>query len=264
MATAILLGIPARYVKTAKALIEKRPGVFGQWRIAFVESPKQDPQILPREVKRALTVASEHSDAHILGFSIQQNRQDVANQLRSYFRFRWFDHRLLRFVGNPDPSPFVNKMADVLAEESAWSDRVKPCALNSPLLLPECSFDVIGRHRDLWRHAVSYGDPGNIEGAEKAIHAFWNFYRRRIEFEGANKQSKWIDRGDRVFSEDGERHGISPFPRGWKYSYRIEDGFHFDVTCSKLRSFFVCDVRGGHTRADSGVHINLDPHGYVR
>ena len=47
-------------------------------------------------------------------------------------------------------------------------------------------------------------------------------------------------------------------------THRIEDGFHFDVTCSKPRSFFVCDVLGGRTRVDSGAHINLDPHGYVR
>ena len=263
MPTAILLGIPARYIKTARSAVENRSNVFDPWRIKFVESPEKEPQISPREVKRALALASEHSDAHILGFSAQQNRQDSANQIRSYFRFRWFDHGLLRFLGSPDPSPFVNQLAADLAEEAAWSDRVKPSALDSPLLLPECSFEVVGRHRDLWRHACSYGDPGNIEGAEKAVHAFWNFYRRRIDFEGA-KQSKWIDRGDRIFDEDGERHGIAPFPRGWKYSYQIEDGFHFDVTCSTRRAFFVLDALGGRTRVHSGAHINLDAHGYVR
>jgi hypothetical protein len=263
LATAILLGIPARYVKTARSAVESSPGAFDHWSIKFIECPEKEPQISPREVKRALTLASEQPDAHILGFSVQRNRQDFANQIRSYFRFRWFDHGLLRFLGSPDPSPFVKQFAADLAEEGAWLDRVKPSALDSPLLLPECSFEVVGKHRDLWRHVCSYGDPGNIEGAEKAIQAFWNFYRRRIDFGGA-KQSKWIDRGDRIFNENGERHGIAPFPRGWKYSYRIQDGFHFDVTCYAQRPFFVYDALGGRTRVHSGEHINLDPHGYVR
>lgn len=242
--------------------MERRSGVLDEWGIKFVESPAKEPQISLREMKRALTLASEHSDAHILGFSTQQNRQDFSSQIKSYFRFRWFDHGLLRFLGSPDPSPFVNQLSSDLAEESAWSHRVKPSALDSPLMLPECSFEVVGRHRDLWRHACSYGDTKNIEGAEKALHAFWNFYRRRVDFEGV-KQSKWIDRGDRIFNENGERHGIAPFPRGWKYSYRIEDRFHFDVTCSTGRPFFVCDALGGRTCVHSGAHINLDPHGYV-
>jgi len=247
--------------------LERHANMLGAWQIKFAESPEKDPQISLREVKRALTLASEHSDAHILGFSTQQNRQVLSNQIRPYFRFRWFDHGLLRFLGSPDPSPFVNQLASDLAEESSWSDRVKPSALNSPLLLPECAFEVFDKHCDLWRLACSYGDTNNINGAEKAIHTFRNFYRRGIEFKGV-RQHKWIDRQDRIFDEAGERHGIAPFPRGWKYSYQIEDGFHFDVTSSTGRSFFVSDADGARIRARIRVggcpYLNMDPHGCVR
>ena len=129
-------------------------------------------KIQAREVKRALTLASEQTDTHILGFSAQKNRQEFANKIRSYFRFRWFDHGLLRFLGSPDPSPFLNQLAADLAEEVAWSDRVKPSALDSPLLLPECSFEVVGRHRDLWRHACSYGDR-QYRGRRKGDSRVW-------------------------------------------------------------------------------------------
>ena len=263
MATALLLGIPTRYVNTARSAVDRNSGSFRDWAIKYVESPGKQPEIAAREVKRALTLATEHTDTHILGFSTQQNRHDFSDQIKSYFRFRWFDHILLRFLGSPDPSPFVNQLASDLAQESAWTDRVKPSALDSPLLLPECAFEVANNYCDLWRHACSYGDTNNIEGAEKAIHAFRNSYRRRVEFGGV-KQNKWIDRQDRIFDDAGERHGVAPFPRGWKYSYRIEDGFHFDVTSSDGRPFFVRDAIGGRNRVESGRHLNMDPHGYVR
>jgi hypothetical protein len=130
--------------------------------------------------------------------------------------------------------------------------------LGSPLLLPECSFSVGRGHKQLWRHARSYGDQANIEGAVKAVREFIRVYLRKQE------HYQWIDDRDLIFGRNGPRHAEAPFPRGWKFSYRLPDGFHYDIKHIEGRKFSVTDGAGTlHSSAAEG-YINIDPHGYVR
>ncbi|MGD0580263.1 MAG: hypothetical protein ABSC08_15195 [Bryobacteraceae bacterium] len=243
--------------------MNRNASMFSGWAVKFVPSPTKLPQVSAAEVDQTLKLASQHQDTHILGFSTQPDRQRFADRIKAYFRFRWFDHILLKHLGSPDPFPFLNQLAADLAQESTWADRVKPSDLNSPLLLPECAFSAARKHSDLWRHACSYGDSNNIDGAEKAIGAFQSCYRRRVD-SGRPKQSKWVDEQDRIFDHDGPRHGAAPFPRDWKYSFRIEIGFHFDVKSLSGKQFFLCDALGERNRIAAGAHLNMDSHGYVR
>jgi hypothetical protein len=263
MATALLLGIPQGYVGTAKSAIRDNASLFTAWSIKYVPSSGKFAEILAPAVKQALQLAEQYEDSHILGFSTQKNRQALVDQIRPYFRFRWFDEDALKCLGSPDPSFFVKTLASDLRQEHDWALRVKPLNLSSPLLLPESSFDCISKHRDLWRHASAYGDPNNIVGAEKAIDEFRNAYHRKVTFETFSKYA-WVDDQARLYGRDGPRHGIAPFPRGWKYSYRIEPGFHFDVTQLEGRKFFVLDSSGKRHHAVANAHLNIDPHGHVR
>jgi len=207
-------------------------------------------------------MASQNESVHILGFSAQSNRDYYANKIRPYFRFRWFDHSLLKYLGRPDPTEFTRGIFSDLVEETEWAIRVKPKDLDSPLLLPECSFAADGRHRELWRHA-SARESNDILGAEKAIQSFWKTHRKKVTVSSPIGY-KWVDQRDRIYSPDKLRHAIAPFPREWKYSYRIEAGFHFDVTHSNGRQFELIDANGRLNRANTGGHINIDPHGHVR
>lgn len=262
MGTALLLGIPSGYVKTAKNAVAKNANMFTDWSIKYVPSPRNEAEISPRLVEQAKESARQHEDAHILGFSAQKDRRRFEDQIKPYFRFRWFEHSFLRCLGSPDPSPFVQRLASDLAEESEWTTRVKPSDLGSPLLLPECSFESKGNHLDLWRHATSYGDPENIVSAEKAIHKFRNTYHRKVNL-ATFSTYKWVDERDRVYGRDGERHGNPPFPREWKYSYKIEPGFHFDVTHLDGRKFVLYDVHRQAHQVTTDSYLNVDPHGYV-
>jgi hypothetical protein len=262
MGTALLLGIPQGYVGTAKSTIAHN-ALFANWSVKFVPSNGRFAEISQGSVKRVRELASQCEDAHILGFSTQQNRQDFADQIKPYFRFRWFDHGLLRCLGSPDPTQFVQALASDLAQEYDWSARIKPSNLSSPLLLPECSFASGSKHRDLWRHASAYGDPNNIIGAEKAINNFRNIYHRKVKLKSFSKYG-WVDEYERIYDQDGPRHGVAPFPRGWKYSYRIELGFHFDVTQAAGRQFVLSDANGKRHHVNGNDHLNVDPHGYVR
>ena len=46
---------------------------------------------------------------------------------------------------------------------------------------------------------------------------------------GKQEHYQWIDDRDLIFGRNGARHADAPFPRGWKFSYRLPDGFHYDI-----------------------------------
>jgi hypothetical protein len=263
MGTAILVGIPTGYVGAAKSAIANNASLFEEWSIKYVPCNGKEPEILARTANEAREMAAKYDDAHIFGLSAQKNRNEVVREIKPYFRFRWFAHQLLRCLGGPDPSGFFQELATNLQEESQWAGRVKPTNLDSPLLLPESSFKAASKHRELWRHASAYGDLQNVSGAERAIRGFRSAHHRKVNLKTFSTY-KWVDEGDRIFDQDGPRHGVAPFPRNWKLSYRIEPGFHFDVTHADERRFDLFDVNGARCHVDAAAHLNIDPHGYIR
>ena len=263
MATAILLGVPPSYIGTLKSALTKERTLLGAWSVVFVPAPRKEIEISIGMIKRTHEIAAKSNEPHILGFSAQSNRHEVANAIKPYFRFRWFDHSLLRVLGSPKPAPFVQSLVSALAEESYWAELVMPSGLDSPLLLPECSFTPKRREAELWRHACAYGDRQNILGARKAINSFRSAHYRKVSYKTFSAQ-RWVDEQERVFDKDGPRHGVAPFPRDWKFSYRIELGFHFDVTSVDGKQFALTDASGKRHQVGAGDHLNIDPHGYVR
>lgn len=260
METAILLGIPSPYVARLRSALDSQGGLPVPWSLKFVPAPKKNPEINRGTVRQACDLADKHQSPHIMGFSKQQHRKELAAEIVGSFRFRWCD-QLVGYLGNlatPNPGLFLERLAAELAEEEQWSSRIKPMDMGSPLLLPECSFRAGGRHKSLWRHASSYGDAANINGAAKAVREFERAYLRKQE------RYQWIDDRDLIFGRNGARHADAPFPRGWKFSFRLPDGFHYDIMHLEKRKFSLTDIVGALHAAAAMGHINMDPHGYVR
>src|SRR5918992_2493778 len=88
--------------------------------------------------------------------------------------------------------------------------------------------------------------------------------RPRIVSAHVGKRWRWVDGNDCVFDHTGPRHGTAPFPRNWKYSYRMEDGFHYDVCDRNQRAFQIADQSNTVHRIKSSGYINLDAHGHAR
>jgi hypothetical protein len=260
METAILLGIPSPYVARLRNALESHGGPPKEWSLLFVPAPKKDPEINQGTVRQACRFADARPNPHILGFSAQQHRSEWTSELAQCFRFRWCDQlvSLLNCLATPNPAPFLERLTADLAEEEQWSSRIKPMDMGSPLLLPESSFSVGGGHKHLWRHARSYGDQANIEGAAKAVREFERVYLRKQE------HYQWIDDRNLIFGRNGPHHAAAPFPRGWKFSYRLPDGFHYDIEHLEDRKFSITDIFGAPHPSPAKGHINIDPHGYVR
>jgi hypothetical protein len=267
MAIALLAGLPNRYLQRVKNVLADAAGEWANWEFAFVVS-QGGPDLLLRDRKRIFAEAESRGSLHVLGFSAERDRDNVAAQIRPYFRFRWFDHTTLHAFDTPDSSPFVTLLSSVLTEEFEWAERVKPRSHSDALLLPEPCFACSSAHYQMWSKAKAYGATDSVPAAEKAISGFEHTYNQRIQFQTYGQpprsQYKWMDDRRLVFDENGPRHGIAPVPRAWKYSYRLEDGFHYDVSKQNRAEFKITDVEGRiHSVVNNG-YINLEAHGYVR
>lgn len=260
METAILLGIPEPYVRRLKVALKSFNELQNMWSILFVPTPKKGPEISGRMATQACKLADANPNPHIFGFSTQRNRDESVAEIIRCFRFRWSKElvALLGCLSSQNQVPFLERLKVEMDEELQWSELVRPRDTGSPLLLPECSFSASDGINDLWRHARSYGDLNNIVGAEKTIKNFRQIYLRKEDYH------RWIDGRGLIFDRNGPRHAAAQFPRGWKFSYRLPHGFHYDVTHCKNRKFSICDAEGVNHVKPANTHINIDPHGYVR
>ncbi|MBI4179172.1 hypothetical protein HY522_07110 [bacterium] len=213
------------------------------------------------EVEKAIREANNHVSPHVLGLSLQDAavKADIGRKIRPYFRFIWLANRVLGHFPHSVGS-FIEAVNTVLEQEDLWAETVKPRDTASPLLLPACSFEADGQCHGIWGAAEQFGDAGNIVGAARAIHRFHAIHWQSTR-EGPRR---WKDLSSRVFNHMGPAHGIAPFPRGWKYSFRLPDGFHYDVTEAEGRAFVLLDIANVRHAVEKGRYLNIDPHGYVR
>ena len=265
MPIALLAGLPNRYLNRAKAVIAGAKELAA-WEFLYLTAPR-GPALQIRDRKQIHTEAEKHGSLHVIGFSAERDRDKVAAEIRPYFRFRWFTHATLSALDTPEPNVFITTLAAALNQEIEWAGRVKPASDIDALLLPEHCFKCSGIHTDMWRKAEDYGSTDSVPAAEKAIVAFTRNYYQRIQFQTfghqPRQQNKWMDERKLVFDENGARHGAPPTPRRWKYSYRIADGFHYDVSKLNRDAFKMADVEKREHNIGNNGYINLEVHGFA-
>ncbi|MBF0585221.1 MAG: hypothetical protein HQL80_13455 [Magnetococcales bacterium] len=229
------------------------------WAIQYVVSRGSVPAI--RDVNEICKVASGSTESHILGVSKQEGRarRAIAAEIRQFFRFRWLNNAALSWIGR---SPgFAEELQRIIAEESQWSELIKPKSLCDALVLPRASFQCHPDLAGLWQLSEACNDDNNINSAIKLRSAFERRYRKSM---GGTVQ-RWVDKDGLVYDHTGQRHGVAPFPYNWKYSYCLESGFHYDVSHIKQESFCLVDSKGERYSRGRGPrqYVNLDSHGRV-
>ncbi len=233
---------------------------FGDWELKLIPGPKKG-QIGIANVDGLLQEAAKSTDTHILAASRHDGgeRQRQAERIRPFFRFRWLADGDIKAILE-EPSQFPRVLAPVLDEELRWAEAVKPARLSDALLLPRSCFGFDKRRADIWAHAEAYNDPAAVENAARHIEEFARLYFRKSGQPGGARY-RWFDDRAYAFDHRGPRHGMPPFPRSWKYSFYLAEGFHYDVSRDDERVVTLDDARGG-TR--TGGYLNVDPHGFIR
>ncbi len=261
---AIVAGLARSQIKRINSFVQGlgTTGYLADWEVVYFPARRSTPEIAVEDVEIVMKEAAKYDRPHVIGVSKQDGviRKRIARDIREYFRFRWLGNDLLTYLSS-NFERFVAGINEVLQEEAMWSQSVRPQNLRSPLLLPQGCFHAVHPHSDLWFLSEQYGDVGNIQHAARAMSRFVGQYFSHHE---SGNPRKWIDAGDRVFDHTGARHGQAPFPRNWKYSYRFESGFHFDVSDRNARAFRFRDRENITYDVKNSGHVNVDPHGCVR
>jgi hypothetical protein len=260
---AIIAGLVRSQIKRIDSFVREGGAAFlDNWEIIYIAARRNNPEIAIEDVNMIMEQAAQYERPHVIGVAKQDKRvtQRIEREIKQYFRFRWMDTRLLSYLGN-DFEGFVVRLNDALAEDEIWSETIRPRDVRSPLLLPGTCFDTARPHREIWALCEQYGDIDSIEPVRAAIERFRSAYF--VHAEHGNPR-RWLDGANRVFDHTGPRHAAAPFPRNWKYSYRFEAGFHFDVKERNDRAFKFRDCFSQNHDVKANGYLNVDPHGYVR
>jgi len=241
-----------------KALKNSSTQLAGWTGVAFVGHKDNAHDIGLGQINQLLKLAEAHDGAHIFGVSSSKTRDQTKNQIRPHFRFRWLDAKPIGLVGAGDEATMINALSVATIEETYWLDKVKPKNSASPLTLPAI-FACQRELEDIWRLSESYNNQGHLEAAAKRITQFTNFHRRRID---GFKNTPWCAEDDWIWDDDGDRHGTPLFPMDWKYSLKLPDGFHFDVSAKVKGKTHFTDINGkSHAYK---THMNVTAHGEIR
>ncbi|MBF0143017.1 MAG: hypothetical protein HQL59_06110 [Magnetococcales bacterium] len=266
MPVLILAGLPRSLADRVKAANRKRSksasGFPPDWNLAFVNTHGKSPSLLESDVERVFQEASKSTGSHVVGISeiAGKSRKQVAKRIRPFFRFRWSDKKLLPLIYNSNPE-LMDVLFDVIREETCWEEHIKPKDQHHALLLPKGSFNSKCRCQELWEACEAYGDKENINGAIQKIKLFTREYRRRA---GNSEKYCWRDSNGLIFDQNGPRHGKAPDWFQWKYSFKLPDGFHYDVSHERQQAFQIKDADCVLHQVARNQHLNLDSHGRVR
>lgn len=263
MPSALILGIQLSAVQRIEAALRSDGSGYAEgWKVDYIPAFRRGKEIRGNEVKAALRKAEEMGGAHVMGFSKQDGklRKVIARSIKPYFRFRWLHNSAMSLYGKP--SQFVDFVNSILEEEEVWIQKVRPSDERSPLLLPEPCFAVPHPLRLMWSEAAEYGSTERYEAIERRVEEFRDAHWYQVT-SGARQ---WKDARSLVFSRADlrQRHGAAPHPRGFKYSYAIPEGFHYDVTHEHGSKFKLIDMEGKEHRLSANGYINIYPHGYAR
>ena len=254
--------ILAGFQRSLKSHVEKalKAGAarFGDWQPILMQGDDNKlPAISQKLAEKILEEAAKHGGAHVFG--VEARAPDFARTIRDHFRFRRVSAAAVGKTGGGDYEPLIEELVAAFDEEQYWIANIKPQDYNSPLVLPS----IFKARRDLvplWELAESYNSLDNLWAAAQLIGTFPAAHRRKIP---RFKKDPWVCERDWIWRDDGARHGQAVFPDDWKYSYQLDDGFHFDVECLHKTKTSFSDSAGKSHGLPKG-YLNVTAQGWIR
>ena len=263
MPLAIILGLAKGQSDRIKSQTKNPETSFrGGWQVRFQASTGANCSIRASDVRAALAEARAAKDSvHILAITNQGGsvKGDLARDFVPAFLFRWLPSEWLS-LPYPTPVEFISKVNELLTDEEDWQAKVQPKDHASPLLLPQITFST--PLTDAWDMAARYGD-GNNTGCERRLQAFHQRHWKSHSSGHYARKAFWTDDDQRVFDHTGPRHAPAPPERASKFSFRIPEGFHYDLRHAQGRKFVARGAVSSRPVENDG-YVNLDPYGYFR
>lgn len=248
MATLILAGVPRGVFLRNKSFQVAVPG----WKVVWVKS-KSDRVDVTNSWADVVAAADETEDgAHILAFhSNQDSRAQFEDDIYARHRLIWLDKALLREYGSQS---FNEALIHIAGFERDWREHIRPAHHGDPMILPESAFRPFGGFDDTWIRVQRVRD--GWDDLTKLRTRLDRFTARHRILDG------WFDSRDLIFDGRGTRHGIAQKFWRWKYTFLVDQQFHFDVRHKHNSRFEVYDKKGKVHRING--YTNIDCHGHIR
>lgn len=242
-----------------KALFENAI-VLGGWEPHLMQGDDhKQPSLSKKLAEKVLEKAGQLDGPHVFG--VATRGPNFANMVRENFRYRQISAASIGKTGAGDFDPLINEMAMALRQEDYWIENIKPKDCSSPLILPKI-FNAKSVVKGMWDQAESYGNNANLIKATELIDRFATIHRQKVQKPGFEK-NPWVCDKEWIWKDDGQRHGEAVFPDDWKYSFKLEDGFHYDVSSKNdLKNRFLdCDCNW-HSLVKG--YLNVTAQGRIR
>ena len=261
MPTFILAGFPRALNTNLREALSLNQARLNAWTWELVPGCGNRASLIDaNQAAELCALSSQLGGAPIFGVSEDSGRGEVASCIEKYFRFRWILANHINLVARKNYEGLITALVLATLEEDYWNEHVRPSNFSSPLMLPE-QFSVANELQDTWRLSRSYNNIGHLHAATKKIARFNRDYRKKVD--GSNT-TPWVDRARWVWEDNGARHGAAAFPEDWKYSFRIPDGHHFDVTAPKAGNPKYLDATGKYHSPNRMGYWNVTAHGNLR
>ena len=247
---ALIAGIPLGVFQRASG-----PPSYNGWRIQTIPSKSPGKCDFVRIARRVLNVANEQEavadGVHLLIAHSGSRRRIDQDLSTKCYRVVWLQPDCAKNYGTPS---FAQTLRRLLDFERAWREKIRP-NIDSPLLLPEGQFATRPNAKDVWKRTYRVcEEQDQLDDVAKMISRLRRHHR---------KSGGWQDTRGLLFSQ-GPSHGGSDLPlwRRRKFTFRLPQGHHFDVSHRKERSFILEDADGNSVQYRQ--YANVDAFGYVR
>ena len=245
----IIAGVPSSYLKRNRAYDPQ----FDRWNVKFIGSKSQRSPDLRSCWNAVISVAAEDKDgAHIFAYHNRESDYPSFNaDMRDRFRLVWMRRETLNHFGSAQYSENLQALVDF---EVQWRKMLRPRSVSEPSLLPETAFSPI-RCKDMWERIRSINlKRDNLDRVVKLISHFRETHYRR---------GFWQDEKGLQFKRAPESHGPFPPYGRIKFSFKVPEGFHYNVQNARHnRGFTVIDAEGQVQPFNK--YTNIDCHGSIR
>lgn len=236
---------------------------FPGWetRLIWAMSDKVDLRYCWRLLETALEpieINENGAGIHALMFHKNPDEHTIfGSRLGHYHRFRFLSLDLITAFGS---SAFYDAIREEVVIEERWRQYIRPQALGDALILPGPPyFSTTTYFSMIWARVASTATMPDINQLAQDIQDFTS----KHSYKGGNAGFKDDHRNVFRLPKTADYHGIAEYPReNWKFTYRLHDGFHFDVGPEKGRGSFKLQTPDG--AREFVDNVNVYPHGQLR
>lgn len=190
---------------------------------------------------------------HLLLFhKDREGRETYAQRIGEFHRYRFLPTTLMTLFGSP---AFYLRIKGEIWLEECWRSSLRPNQEKHPLLLPNSCFVTTEYLGQMWDRVRCTESTSDIQQLVQALGDFSNRHAKH-----STRGFAFVDLTANHFRIMTHAfHGTPVDPKeNWKFTYRMDDGFHYDVCAPSGKGYFMV---GRNTYLNN---VNIYPHGRIR